>query len=278
MAREPAARLAMQGGELVRKPVPQLRAEHLGEQRVVAEPPAARVERVDEALGSLQLAERVLPRRGPGERLGQLAVQPVDDRRTEEEAERLLLVARDHLGQQVVAHGAVIPRKALDEVLRVGMVLERELGKPEPGSPALRALPERLDVVRGQLERREELARLRAGERQVGRSNLRQPAGQPEALEAERGVASRRDDEPEPVPRMLDEPLEVGGHLAADSPRGSRQGPGAPDRRAPRARRGEPRASRRRERALRGPRAPDAPVPARRGPRARTPAGPRARG
>ena len=65
VAREPAARLAVQGGELVRKPMSQLGAEHLGEQRVVAEPPAARVERVDEALGSLELAERVLPAEDP---------------------------------------------------------------------------------------------------------------------------------------------------------------------------------------------------------------------
>jgi len=215
MAGEPTARLAVQSRKLVRKAVPQLRAEHLREERVIPEPSAARVERFDEALGSLQLAKRMLSRRRPRERLGQLAVQPVDDRRMEQEAERLLVVARDDLRHQVVAHGPVIAGEALDESLRVGMGLERELGKPEPSGPPLGALPERLDAVGGKLVRREELARLRAGEGQLGRSNLLQPAGDPEALEAERRIAARRDDEPEPVPRVLDEPLEVRGHPAA---------------------------------------------------------------
>jgi hypothetical protein len=57
----PPARRAVQGRQLVREAVPELGPEHLGEQGVVAEPCARRVQRVDEALGLGELARARRP-------------------------------------------------------------------------------------------------------------------------------------------------------------------------------------------------------------------------
>ena len=85
----------------------------------------------------VRAAQRVLAGSNAGERACELAVQPIDDRRTEQELQRLLVVAADHLGHQVVADRAVVAGEACDECARVGMVPERELREPEPRGPAL---------------------------------------------------------------------------------------------------------------------------------------------
>ena len=132
--------------------MPQLRAQNLREQRVVAEPGAAGVERVHEAIDPLELAQECSPAGTPA-RAREFAVEPVDDRGAQQELQRLLVVAADDLGHQVVADRAVVTRKGCDEPARVGMIPKRELREPEPGGPALRARPERLDVIRWKRER-----------------------------------------------------------------------------------------------------------------------------
>ena len=213
MPGEPGARLAVQRRELVWEPAAQLGAEHRAEERVVAEPGAARVERLHESVGSFELAQRVLAGRSTGERAGELAVQAIDDRRSEEKGQRLLLVAADHLGHQVVADGAVVAGEARDEGARVGVVVERQLREPEPRGPALGALPERFDVVRLQLERGEKIVRLRRSEGQVGGPDLLHSTCDPQALEPDRRVAAGCHHEPQLLGRVLDEPLDVGPNL-----------------------------------------------------------------
>ncbi len=94
------------------------------------------------------------------------------------------------------------------------MALKRELREPEAGGPALGPRPERLDIGGRQRERVEQLGRLRACEREVGRTDLREPAGDPQPLEADRRVAPRGHDQPEPGRHLLQKPLEVLGNVA----------------------------------------------------------------
>ena len=140
VGRVPAARGECRRGQLVREAVLQLGAEHLGEQRVVAEPGARRVERVDEAR----------PRGSSSWSACRPSATPVSasassalTRSTIEVRSRnpsvVVVVAAQDLGGQVVGHGAVVAGEAGDERARVGVALERQLGQPERRGPALGA-------------------------------------------------------------------------------------------------------------------------------------------
>ena len=86
VGRVPAARRAVQGGQLLRETVPELGAEHLRKQRVVAEPCARRVERVDEPVRSRSSSPSGgRPSETPVSASDQLGVHPLDDRGPEQE-------------------------------------------------------------------------------------------------------------------------------------------------------------------------------------------------
>ncbi len=61
--------------------------------------------------------------------------------------------------------------------------LERERGEAEAGRPALGSRVELFDLLGREIQRREQLAALLEGEREVGGPNLRQVAVQPLSMQ-----------------------------------------------------------------------------------------------
>ena len=76
--REPVLRKPLRGhpvqpGDLLRRGVPQLQLQQVGEQVVVTEPGTARVQRDHERVGRLQFMQHPLPARASGQGIGQRA-------------------------------------------------------------------------------------------------------------------------------------------------------------------------------------------------------------
>ena len=105
--------------------------------------------------------------------------------------------ARQHLAGEVVGHRAVVAREPRHERVRIGLAPHRQPGEPQAGGPALRALEQALDEAGRQLEA--ELVEQRRGlvqrEGEVGRAQLAEAAGEPQALERQLRIrAAGRDD------------------------------------------------------------------------------------
>jgi hypothetical protein len=72
-----------------------------------------------------------------GEGGGEIAANPVDDRRSQQERAQPRRLAVEHLGDQVVGDDAVVARELLDEPLGVVTALQGQGGEPQSGGPAL---------------------------------------------------------------------------------------------------------------------------------------------
>ena len=182
----------MQARQLVREAVRQLGAQHLGEQRVIADTrrPSSRARRRSPPLGSSSWSA-CRPSATPVSASASSPFTPLHDRGPEQEPERLLVVA----AQDLRASGSRSrrgrrPAKPAMNPLGSGLPCERQLRQPEPPQPIPRCAPERLHVRLRESERAEQLARLGSREREVRGADLGQPAGHPQALEPERRVAA----------------------------------------------------------------------------------------
>ena len=151
------------------------------------------------------------PSVAPGERVGELGAQRVDDRRAQQEVAQLRWLAGQHLADQVVADRGVGAGEVLDEGARVGMVLQRHGREAQRGRPALGAPPERREVLGRQrdAERAEQRAGLVQREVQIGRADLGQAAVEAQTAEPDRRVRPRDDDEPQGRRREAREPFEI---------------------------------------------------------------------
>ena len=189
----------------------QLGAQELGEQRVVAMPGAALVERRREHAAVLQSRQHRVAVRRPGERVGELGAQRLDDRGAQQEVAQLRRLAGQHLADQVVADRRVGAREVLDEGARVGMVLQRHGREAQRRRPPLGAPPERREVLGRQhdAQRAEQRAGLVEREVQVGRADLGQAAVEAQTAESDRRVRPRDDDEPQGRRREAHEPFEI---------------------------------------------------------------------
>jgi hypothetical protein len=74
----------MQRGNLARSRAPELQCDQVGEHVVVAKPRPAWVDRGHEGVGLLQLVQLPGAARGPDQQLGQLAVDPLENRGTQQ--------------------------------------------------------------------------------------------------------------------------------------------------------------------------------------------------
>ena len=105
--------------------------------------------------------------------------------------------ARQDLAREVVGHRAVVAREPRHERVRIGLAPHRQPREPQAGGPALRALEQARDQAGRQLE--VELVEQRRGllqrEGEVGRAQLAEAAGEPQALERQLRIrAAGRDD------------------------------------------------------------------------------------
>ena len=127
----------------------QLLPEQLREQVVVAVPDALAVERDEEEVGRLHLAQDPARVLAPGDRVAQGRAEAVEQRGSQEEGADLRGLAAEHLGAEVVHDVAVVARELADELLGVGgsATPEGERGEVETGRPALGAFLEPSDGV-----------------------------------------------------------------------------------------------------------------------------------
>ena len=88
--------------------VGQLQAQQLGEQLVVAVPLAMVVQRYQEQVGTLQLAQQLGRPFGLKEGVAQRARKALQDRGSQQEPPDLLRLAGQYLGAQIVGHMAVV--------------------------------------------------------------------------------------------------------------------------------------------------------------------------
>ena len=211
MRGEPGRGAPVQRRDVVGQLPAQLGAQELGEQRVVAMPGAALVERRREHAAVLQSRQHRVAVARPGQRVGELGAQGLDDRRAQQEVAQLGWLAGQHLADQVVADGRVGAGEPLDEGARVGMVLQRHRRQAQRCRPALGAPPQRGQVLGRQhdAERGEQRSGLVQREVQIVRADLGQAAVEAQAAEADRRVGPRDDDEPQGRRREAHEPFEI---------------------------------------------------------------------
>ena len=113
----PARGALVEPPQLARQLLARAGAQQLREQAVVAVPLAVRVESEHEPIGALERRQHVRAGTLVGERVGEVGADPVDDRRPQQERALPGRLAVEHLGDQVVAHDAVVARELLDEAL-----------------------------------------------------------------------------------------------------------------------------------------------------------------
>ena len=188
----PPVQLRHQPGSLVE----QARPQHVGEELVVAVPPAAVVERDEEQVPAIERLERGLAPVLAGDGVAQRAGQRVEDRRLQQEAPDLFGLAVQDLLDQVVDDVAVVPGEARDEAGDVVSPLHRERRQLERGDPALGAPLQRGDVPRGEIQPHH-LVEVGGGlvgrEAQVGGADLDELAPRPQAGQRQRRVGAGGD-------------------------------------------------------------------------------------
>ena len=110
---------------------------------MVAKPGALGVERHDERVGVLQLQQHLLRARAAGQQVGELAVQPVDERGSQQHALNLARLAFEHLGHQVLPDRPVGAGELGHEALGIRVTAERDHRQAQAGRPTFRALVQR---------------------------------------------------------------------------------------------------------------------------------------
>ena len=135
----------MQRRDRRRRGAPQLEAQQIGEQVVVAEPGPGGVERGDERVLVFELLEDRLGARAAGERVGQRPADALEDRGAQEQVAHLRRLALQHLGEEVARHGPLAARELGHEPLRVRVRGQRDRRQAQAGRPSLGAFVQRRD-------------------------------------------------------------------------------------------------------------------------------------
>jgi hypothetical protein len=171
----------MQRGDDVGLLVEQARSQHVGEQVVVAVPPAAVVERDQEQVPPIESLQR-----GPAigltcDGIAQRTAEPVEDGSLQQEGLDGGRLPLQHLLHQVVDDEAGVSREAGDEVGGVVPPLHRQRRQLERGDPPFGATLQGRHLRSGELQTHHPVEvgqGLLRGEAQVGGSDLDQlPAG-----------------------------------------------------------------------------------------------------
>ena len=126
----------MQHGRLLRGRASQLMAQQAAEQVVIPEPAALIVQRDEEQVGAMDLADQF---RGVGpsrERVAQRRAHPVEDRGDQQEIAYEGGLAGQHLIAEVVDDMPVRAGETLDECRRVSTVAQPQCRELQPGGPS----------------------------------------------------------------------------------------------------------------------------------------------
>ncbi len=175
----------------------QLVEQHLSQQRVVAEPLAIAAQTHHEGVRHLQGLQELLAPRVVGQHRGQVRADPVDDGGLGQEVPDLPWLAGQHLLEQVVGDGTVVPAELGHGPFVV--TAEEQGCEPEPGGPALGALHQEGSLLRDHVDPvlREQLRRLRGVEGQVAGPDLRELVVDSKPVKRQRRVGAREQHEPQ---------------------------------------------------------------------------------
>jgi hypothetical protein len=110
---------AVQRGPLVRLGAAQLQLQQVREQPMVAEPRPAPVQRDHERAGLLQILQDPFPATGPGQQVGEVAIDPLQEGSPQQQPPHLLALPVQHLGQQVLGYRPLAAGELRGEPLRV---------------------------------------------------------------------------------------------------------------------------------------------------------------
>jgi hypothetical protein len=163
-----------------------LLSQGVGEQRVVAVPLTARVERHEQLAA---LLERVHDPGGvlaAAHGVAQWRGEALEDRRLRHERTRLGIEARQHLAGEIVDDVAVVARERVDERARVAGGAQRQRREVHRRRPSLGALPQALGVrvaERGSQRAGEEHTCFLFSEAQVGGAQLAELVARAQARE-----------------------------------------------------------------------------------------------
>ena len=177
----------------------QTRAQHVGEQVVVAVPGAFRIERHHEQVVALELLQRAGRAGAAGHRVAQGTGELVEERSTEQERVHLAGLPGQHLVGEVVDDEPVAAGEGLDEGghrVTLADAAEGEAGELQPGDPALRALVEGGHVGSREVEPHhlvQEVAGLGPGQPQVDCPELRELPTRAEPRQGEGRVGAGRE-------------------------------------------------------------------------------------
>ena len=216
----PRGRGAVQRRDLRRRDAPQLEAQEVGEQVVVAERGAGGVERGDERVLGFQPLQDRLGSGAARERLGQRAADALEDRRAQQQLAYLWRLAVEHLGEEVARHGPFAAGELGHEAVGIRVRGQRDGRQPHTGRPPLGALLHRLQptIRHADPVRIEQRAGLVEREAKVGRAQLGELAREPQAVQAERRLLAGREHDPQSCREARDQHLQpcervVGGEL-----------------------------------------------------------------
>ncbi len=189
----PGARAPVQRRDEVGLLVEQAGSQHVGEQVVVAVPPATVVQRHQEQVGPVQRLQHRLAAAALSHGVAERTAQPVEDGGTQQERLDLLGRPGQHLLDQVVDDVSGVAREAGDELGDVHAPLHRQRRQLEGGDPPLGATLQRRHVRSGELQAHHAVEvrdRLLRGEAQVRSTDLDQLASGPEPSERQRRIGA----------------------------------------------------------------------------------------
>jgi hypothetical protein len=194
---EPVAGARVQPGDVVvRARLRELATEDLPEDMVVAEPLATPVERNEEEVRPLDLAEHPPRRVVATHRITQRGTEPIEHAGVEQEPPRLRLLRREDLVAEVLHEVSVEPQVV--GAARPGAVAQREPGQVEPGDPALGPRPEQLELLGRERQRQrvvEQRRRLGVAEPQLIAQDLAELTARAQTGDVNRRLDPCRDHE-----------------------------------------------------------------------------------
>ena len=198
----PVARPPVQRRDLVGLLVQQARTQHVGEEVVVAVPPAAVVERDQEQVPPVQRLQHGPATAVAGDGITQRTAEPVQDGGLQKEALDRVGLPLQHLLDQVVDDVPRVSCEAGDEAADVVPALHRQRRQLEGRDPALGPTLQRRHVRIGELEthRTVEVGNgLLGREAQVGGAHLDQLAAGSKPGQRQCRVGATGDDEVQPA-------------------------------------------------------------------------------
>ncbi|MCY1229092.1 hypothetical protein D9M72_414470 [compost metagenome] len=188
--------------------LPQLRAQKIAKQRVVAKPLPVGVLRHQEQVGALDVRQHLAAVVAAQHVVAQRRTQFLQHAAAQQKVAQRLGLAREHVFGEVVGDGRVRAVEGVDEVLRIAAVAQRQRHQPQRRRPSFGAVLQAVDVVVAQGQSvlvPQERSRFLRAETQRGRLDLVQPAVRAQPPQAQLRHRARADHELAALGQVLDE-------------------------------------------------------------------------